>query len=220
MVSHNDDDKVVPLNKVSRPSQRRIRHSHPFFNKLSLQKLRVYAFFTDLLFIGFIHKFILLTYVNFVNELFYQLPILVRTKLFNDMFSLKLSTLILTFFSYFLCSLYFGRGKTPGKTIFALCVVPKNKELEEISFFMVLKRTIGYSACYISAFYNPFLPIVLFSFPLFMKNGIGIPDFLSQTKVMTDASIDDLKSELICQNNEEILNKDTSEQMDLFKTDF
>ena len=72
-----------------------------------------------------------------------------------------------------------GNGKTPGKILFRLRVVPADNPMNLLSFTESIKRTFGYMFCYLTGF-------VLFAIPYFNKNRSGIPDMFSNSKVLTE----------------------------------
>ncbi len=166
-------------------------------------KKRFYAFFTDLFFIGIIQKALVFTYVAFINNSFYRSSIDIKSLLVNNLWQMRLSTLVFTFFSYFLVSLYMGHGKTLGKTFFNLRVVSHEGEPQDLSFMEAFMRTMGYTTCYVA--YS-----VLFCLPLFRKDQKGLPDLFSQTEVLTEEEFN-----LLYAQSASELGKET-EQLDLF----
>ena len=84
-----------------------------------------------------------------------------------------------TYFSYFLVSFYLGHGKTIGLTIFDMRTVSHEGSPRELSFMESFMRTMGYTLNYLF-FFLPFLV------NLVRKDKRGLPDFFSQTEVMTE----------------------------------
>lgn len=142
-------------------------------------KKRFYAFFTDLFIIGLLQKFLVYSYITFVTETFIQAPTSVRQSLLGNVGQLRLSTLLFTFFSYFLVSYYLGHGKTIGKTILNLRVLSHEGPEEELSFMEAFMRTVGYTTCYATGSF-------LFGIVLLRQDRRGLPDFFSQTEVITE----------------------------------
>ncbi len=177
-------------------------------NSLTKGKLkkRFYAFCTDLFFIGIIQKALVLSYMVFVNDSFFKAPARVKEVLVDNLYQMRLQTLVFTFFSYFLISLYLGHGKTIGKTIFNLRVVSHEGDPYELSFMESFMRTMGYTTCYVA--YS-----ILFALVFLRKDERGIPDLFSQTEVLTDEEFEAL------QHKEEELQGSLTEendQLDLF----
>jgi uncharacterized RDD family membrane protein YckC len=170
-------------------------------------KKRFYAFFTDLFLIGLLQKAIIFSYVSFINQTLYQAPAIVRSNLTSNVTELKISTLIFTFFSYFLISYYMGHGKTIGKTVFNLRVLSHEGEAEELSFMESFMRTLGYTTCYVTGSF-------LFAIVFLRNDHRGIPDFFSQTEVITEEEFTLYQEEL---HQEQIaLNQKEDLQLDLF----
>lgn len=171
-------------------------------------KLRIYAFFTDLFFIGLLQKVLVFSYVNFINENFHQVPISLKRNLLTSLSDMRVETLVFTFFSYFLVSLYLGHGQTLGKTLFKLRVLSFEGEPADLSFMEAFMRTLGYTTCYVTAMLNPILPFLLFSIPVFKKDRAGIPDLFSQTEVVTEVEYQNLLLKI----EEEAKAKEAAEQ--------
>jgi uncharacterized RDD family membrane protein YckC len=163
-------------------------------------KKRFYAFFTDLFIIGLLQKFLVYSYISFVSETFIQAPFAVRQSLLGNVAQLRLSTLLFTFFSYFLVSYYMGHGKTIGKTLFNLRVLSHEGAHEELSFMESFMRTVGYTTCYATGSF-------LFGIVFLRNDQRGIPDFFSQTEVITEEEL------------ELILEQEKLEELALQKTD-
>ncbi len=114
-----------------------------------------------------------------------------------------------TYFSYFLVASYLFEGKTIGKSIFNLRVVNKLERDGQIFFRDCLLRSVGYTLCYIMLFI-PFLASA------FGKEAKGLPDYLSETEVVTE---EDFQQLLRDQEESQTLNKTEDRainQLDLF----
>ena len=174
-------------------------------------KKRFYAFFTDLFIIGLLQKTLVYSYITFVNETFTQAPIAVKRSLLGNVGDLRLSTLLFTFFSYFLVSYYMGHGKTIGKTIFNLRVLSHEGPETELSFMEAFMRTLGYTTCYATGSF-------LFGIVLLRKDRRGLPDMFSQTEVITEEEMDlhllEIKEEQSRLDKESALKENA--QLDLF----
>ncbi|MCF8059704.1 MAG: RDD family protein [Bacteriovoracaceae bacterium] len=168
-------------------------------------KKRFYAFFTDVFIIGLLQKTLVYSYVTFINETFHQAPLSVRKNLINNIIDLRISTLLFTFFSYFLISYYMGHGKTIGKTLFNLRVLSHEGRAEELSFMEAFMRTMGYTTCYVTGSF-------LFALVFFRSDNRGIPDFFSQTEVITEEEFLLYQEEL----SEQIEGPREDLQLDLF----
>lgn len=97
----------------------------------------------------------------------------------SQMHKVELSVISVVFFGYFFLSYYMGNGKTPGKILFRLRVVPTENPAQLLSLTSSFKRTLGYFFCYITGF-------ILFALPYFNKNREGLPDIFSSTHVLTE----------------------------------
>ncbi len=97
----------------------------------------------------------------------------------SQMHKVELSVISVVFFGYFFLSYYMGNGKTPGKILFRLRVVPTDNPTELLSLATSFKRTVGYFFCYITGF-------VLFALPYFNKSREGLPDIFSSSQVLTE----------------------------------
>ncbi len=173
-------------------------------------KKRFYAFFTDLFIIGLLQKFLVYSYITFVSETFIQAPLAVRQSLLSNVGQLRLSTLLFTFFSYFLVSYYMGHGKTIGKTLFNLRVLSHEGAQEELSFMESFMRTVGYTTCYATGSF-------LFGIILLRSDQRGLPDFFSQTEVITEEELELIQEEeRLKQAALERESSEESNQLDLF----
>lgn len=97
----------------------------------------------------------------------------------SQMHKVELSVISVVFFGYFFLSYYMGNGKTPGKILFRLRVVPTDNPTQLLTLSESFKRTVGYFFCYITGF-------VLFALPYFNKNRDGLPDLFSSSQVLTE----------------------------------
>lgn len=175
-------------------------------------KKRFYAFFTDLFIIGLLQKFLVYSYVTFVTETFTQAPAQIKSSLLGNLGQLRLSTLLFTFFSYFLVSYYLGHGKTIGKTILNLRVFSHEGDRHELSFMESFMRTVGYTTCYATGSF-------LFGIVLLRQDRRGLPDFFSQTEVVTDEEMElfDEEERLRAEFDQQQLERQKQEtQFDLF----
>lgn len=144
----------------------------------SLVKDRMYAFTMDLFLIGIINKAIMFTYLNFVKAFFFQLPIGVRANLESKLYAVNSINFLVVFFGYFLLSYYLSEGKTPGKIMFNLKVQCPHTHSDQLSLKTAVMRTAGYFVTIPTAF-------TLLLIPCFRKDCKGIPDWLSDSFVMS-----------------------------------
>ena len=151
---------------------------------------RFNAFITDLLFIQVFQKLAVFSYIEFINQSFFTLPFGVKANLMGNLSQMRTSTMFFTYFSYFLVAAYLFEGKTIGKSIFELRIVSRFHQGENISFRDSFLRSVGYTISYMFLFL-PFLASA------FSKNGKGLPDYLSQTEVMTEVEFLQYKKDLI-----------------------
>jgi hypothetical protein len=176
---------------------------------------RVNAFVTDLLFIQVFQKLAIFAYIEFVNQSLFALPLGVRANLMGNLSQMRNSTMFFTYFSYFLVAAYLFDGRTIGKSIFDLRVVNLVEEGESLSFRDSLLRAVGYTISYMMLFL-PFLASA------FSKSGKGLPDYISQTEVMTDEQYKrylfelEIKEEVLIPQEAIVAPKNPTEQLDLF----
>ncbi len=147
--------------------------------KLTKTKKRFYAFNVDLYAIIIFHKIGLYSYINFINNSFENAPINIKRALLGNIDQMYISTFLFTYFSYFLVSFYLGHGKTIGMTFFDLKTVGHEGSPRELSFMESFMRTLGHTVNYLLIF-TPFL------INLFRKDNKGLPDFFSQTEILTE----------------------------------
>ena len=140
-------------------------------------KKRFYAFYIDLVAITLIQKIVVFTYQKSIRELFPTLSLEAQSKLFDNVWQVTLSTLTLTFFSYFIVSMHLGNGKTLGKSLLGLRVY--SPENTTPSFLESVQRTLVYTGCYLM---GSFLLLI----PFARKDSKGIPDMISHTEVVTE----------------------------------
>jgi uncharacterized RDD family membrane protein YckC len=176
---------------------------------------RINAFVTDLLFIQVFQKMAIFAYIEFVNQSLFTLPIGVRANLMGNLSQMRNSTMFFSYFSYFLIASYLFEGRTIGKSIFNLRVVNPFEEGESLSFRDSFFRAVGYTISYMMLFL-PFLASA------FSKDGKGLPDYLSQTEVMTDEQYNhhllklENQKERATPQEPSVVQKNPSEQLDLF----
>jgi len=147
--------------------------------KLSKNKKRFYAFNVDLYGIIIFHKIALYSYIHFINTSFDQAPMNIKRNLLENINQMHISTFMFTYFSYFLVSFYLTHSKTLGMTLFDLRTVSNEDSPKELSFMESFMRALGYTVNYLLVF-TPFL------INLVRKDSKGIPDFFSQTQIMTE----------------------------------
>lgn len=147
--------------------------------KLSKSKMRFYAFNVDLYAIIFLHKLGLYSYISFINTSFEHAPGNVKRALLGNIDQMYISTFMFTYFSYFLVSFFLGHGKTLGMTFLNLKTVSHEGSPKDLSFMESFMRTLGYTVNYLLVF-TPFL------INLVRKDNKGLPDFFSQTEIMTE----------------------------------
>jgi uncharacterized RDD family membrane protein YckC len=140
---------------------------------------RTYAFATDLLLIAGLSKLMFWSYVFFLRQHMGLVDLQMQGALFLKLNRMSLPLLMATFCAYFWGAYYLGHGRTIGKVIFGLRVVPRNGS-GSISMRETFLRGAGYFMCYGTG-------SLLFALPYFTKDQRGLPDFLSGTKVVEEA---------------------------------
>lgn len=178
------------------------------FKKERKEKLkkRFYAFFADIFIIGMIDKVLWISYFSFANEKFQFIPHQIKSSLFSPEQKFKLAIMMTVFSSYFLFSLFIGEGKTIGKHIFGLRVLSKEGSPYELSFMEAFMRTTGYLTCYTFMFL-PFITSYL------RKDMKSLPDFFSQTEVLTDQEFSEYIKSIKTNDQDDF----EDQQLDLFK---
>ena len=209
----HDENEVMPT-PTNFTSQK------PKKKGMSTIRKRFYAFNIDVFCIVILQKVGLFSYMSFVNSAFEVSPFPLKEILLGNMRQLHLSTMLFTYFSYFLVSYYLGHGKTVGKTIMHLRVVSHEGSPYELSFMESFMRTVGYTINYIFMF----MPFVV---NFVRSDKRGVPDFFSQTEVMTESEFEAYLEALNSQEETfshkssaaaEVIpfNSDKEEQLDLF----
>lgn len=148
----------------------------------AILRKRSLAFAADLLFVGVINKGLMYTYISFLKTFFYQLSLKSQLILEAKMANIFSVSLFVVFWGYFFMSYYWAEGKTPGKHIFGLKVYSPNFKYNgeyHLSIRECFARTMGYFINCLS--YGLFMVI-----PFLTKSKKGIPDWLSQTSIVTD----------------------------------
>lgn len=149
---------------------------------------RTFSFFVDLFCVLLTTRLLMASYISYLKTFMYLMGEKTQYVLTSQMHKVEFSVITVVFFGYFFLSYYMGSGKTPGKILFRLRVVPTNSEEDLLSFTESIKRTAGYLFCYLTGF-------VLFAIPYFNKNRSGIPDMFSGSKVMTEEAYQALLKE-------------------------
>jgi len=168
--------------------------------KKKLQK-RFYAFYIDLVAITFLQRFMVYSFEKGIKNLFPTMGHQIKSMLLENTWQLTLSTLCLTYFSYFALSLFLGEGRTFGKSLLGLRVYSIENTTPDL--LESLQRTLVYTGCYL-------LGSFLLLIPFLRKDAIGLPDMISHTKVLTDAEFEKAVEN---QNKTKVLNS----QLELFK---
>jgi uncharacterized RDD family membrane protein YckC len=188
----------------------------------SILKKRSYAFAIDILFIVIINKGLMYTYISFLKNFFYQLTISSQLVLEENMTNVFSVSLFIVFWGYFFMSYYWAEGKTPGKQLFGLKVHSPNFKYTgeyRLSVMECFARTMGHLITCL--FYGLFLVI-----PFITKSKKGIPDWISQTTIVTDEQmkhINDIYFSPQFEVIEAVLEKDKifhdKNQLSLFESD-
>lgn len=143
------------------------------FGRKLLSK-RLYAFNIDLVMILFIEKSLMNLYALHTKQLTFFNPIQISNLLMKPLDTLLLTTTII---SYFTLSYYMFNGKSVGKSLMGLRVFSKFHP--EITLYDSFSRSLGYFTCMV--------PMnILFAIPFLTKSGRGLPDWLSETEIVTE----------------------------------
>lgn len=158
---------------------------------------RVFSFFVDLFCILLTSKLLMASYLSYLNTFMYIMGDKSQYLLSSQLHKVEFSIITVVFFGYFFLSYYLGNGKTPGKVLFKLKVVPISNPIELLSFTQSLKRAICYVFCYLTGF-------ILFAIPFFTKSRSGVPEMFSKSEVLTEDQfkviVQSIKSKEIEQN--------------------
>lgn len=145
-------------------------------------KKRTYAFTLDLFFIAVINKAIMYTYINFLETFFYQLPISFQMNINGQLAKANGISIMIIFWGYFVLSYYMGEGKTPAKMLFGLKVHSPHSSDNHLSFKASVLRTSAYFICC-------FTGVFLIAIPFLRRDKKGLPDWFSNTHVVTEDEI-------------------------------
>lgn len=140
---------------------------------------RTFSFFVDLFCILLTTRLLMASYISYLKTFMYLMGDKSQHLLTSQMHKVEFSVITVVFFGYFFLSYYMGNGKTPGKILFRLRVVPSENPTSLLTFKESMKRTFGYMFCYLTGF-------VLFAIPYFNKERAGIPEMFSGSKVLTE----------------------------------
>ena len=163
--------------------------------KGGILRRRTFSFFLDLFCILLTTRLLMASYISYLKTFMYLMGDKSQHLLTSQMHKVEFSIITVVFFGYFFLSYYMGSGKTPGKILFRLRVVPSDNPTSLLTFKQSMKRTFGYMFCYLTGF-------VLFSIPYFKKDRSGIPEMLSGSKVLTEDEFAMAKQEALIKEQE------------------
>ena len=176
----------------------------------SILRRRTFSFFVDLFCILLTTKLLMASYISYLKTFMYLMGEKSQFLLTSQMHKVEFSVISVVFFGYFFLSYYMGNGKTPGKILFRLRVVPTETPMQLLSVTESFKRTIGYLFCYLTGF-------VLFAIPYFNKNRNGLPDIFSGSKVLTEEDFKAMQQEFK-KETEEVAKAGTQMELDFTAT--
>lgn len=166
---------------------------------------RTFSFFVDLFCVLLTTRLLMASYISYLKTFMYLMGDKSQYMLTSQMHKVEFSVITVVFFGYFFLSYYMGSGKTPGKILFRLRVVPEDNETELLTFTQSFKRTSGYIFCYLTGFF-------LFAIPYFNKKRAGLPDMFSGSKVLTE---DAYQAALVAKKEEAEKDKLAGEQIEM-----
>lgn len=145
---------------------------------------RIYSFIVDIFTIMLFNTAINVSYAVFVKDFLYLLN---KDQQFfmTSSLSTQVATFLIIYVSYFFYSQYVMDGKTLGKFVFKLTTVRDDFvfRFEDQNYTPTIlqawRRTIGYLGCYLSAG-------IFFLFSFMSEDKRGLPDYLSQTRTVSD----------------------------------
>ncbi|MCO4794728.1 MAG: RDD family protein [Bacteriovoracaceae bacterium] len=186
---------IIPFPRVNKNPEARLPGDSDFMRK------RVYATTLDLFFVGLINKALMFTYLNFMKSFYYQLPFSFQYKLENGIVNISTLSLFVVFWGYFMMSYYWGEGRTPGKMLFGLKVHSMNFKYHgqyHLTLAESFKRTAGYFFCYLSFG-------LLYGIAFLTPDRKGLPDWFSNTMVVTDDQMSFIDGHYFPPHSEQIL---------------
>ena len=166
---------------------------------------RTFSFFVDLFCILLASKLLMASYISYLNTFMYIMGDKSQHLLSSQFHKVEFSVITVVFFGYFFLSYYLGNGKTPGKILFRLKVVPADNPTGLLGFTQSMKRSMAYVFCYLTGF-------IFFAIPFFNKNRAGLPDMFSESKVLTEDQYNKVLQNI---KDQEIEQEATGVQMEL-----
>lgn len=150
--------------------------------KLSLKinnlRARFYAFGIDLFAIALIQKALIISYFGFINAYFFSLSDSSLILMKNNIRSVELPLMLVSFWSYFFISVYATSGKTFGKMIMNLEIYSPTDDAPPCIWQSIIRATV--LTC-------SYLLIIPMSFPLFNKKRMSLADLISQTIILHES---------------------------------
>ena len=177
-------DYTNSKNEISSPSGEYVLNSLKVKPASNIFRRGV-SFLVDIATVGLIKSSLDAAYIIFVNEflsVFNKSAIIMQTQ---QNIGLQLISYLIVFSGYFFFTSYVLSGKTLGKKVMGLTIIPESfvtveDELNtELDFKQCFQRVVGYNLCYFS-----FGTFFIFNFS--SEDQRGLPDYLSGTRTVDD----------------------------------
>lgn len=185
LVDHiNKKEKVTSLTSLADPSKLK-KSERILFRRFA-------AFAIDIMSIIVIKTAIYVAYGTFIQSFLFMLSPKQQINLINGNTALEWCVTMLLFSTYFVFSHYSLEGKSIGKKVMKITTI-NDKYLFTLSdkdhtpsLRAAFRRSFGYFVCYLS--FGTF-----FGFSLFSEDKRGVPDYLSQTRTVSDEWLNSMK---------------------------
>lgn len=183
-----EDNNVIDLVKILQQKKEIIFDAAPYHDhsgKVPNQWRRIFSFAIDFIAILFIKTLVDISYAGFVNSFLYFLSYSQKSALINMDMITHFSLFSIIFITYFTFCLYAFEGKTIGKKMLGLNIASEhffNTQLQK-------DHTLQLKSCFYRAlgYYFGYLSFgLLFTFSLISDDSRGIPDYISQSRSVTD----------------------------------
>ncbi len=145
--------------------------------EISILKRRVYAFTIDLGIITVTNYFLMAAFTQFIQTVFFHLPMKAQLFLVNKMGAMTSVSLMSLTFAYFSLFYFVTNGRTMGKTLFALKA--QNADKTELTLYQSMLRALAYFTCAMTGSF-------LFALSFIRKDEKSLADVFSGTHVVTD----------------------------------
>lgn len=147
--------------------------------EISILKKRVYAFTTDLGIVVTVNYFMMASFNQFIQTVFFHFPLKAQLFLINKLAMMTSISLMSLTFAYFSLFYFMTNGRTMGKSLFGLQA--KNANGEELTLNQSMMRALAYFTCAMTGSF-------LFALSYIRKDQKSLADVFSGTTVGIDSS--------------------------------